>query len=253
MGEVQAWRGAPRLVIECRPQVHCARPAVAATIGRGGDGGDHAQDQSAAILASAAAMAAAAALSVVRRAGPRRHGPVRGLRRRDAAQPQLLRALRLAAGHAGGKDRGDLLLHARLVLGDGLARLRRQRAVGGEQLGVAQHVVALGLAQRGEPLAQACRRWRAAVGDRLQRRHRPCQPALQDRLAQRRLAGEMPVHAAMADPERLRHVDHGRLAGAIASQHVFGSGEDAFGREYGVVHAADSSTSSVAQTSSSAT
>src|SRR5690348_3668023 len=56
-------------------------------------------------MAATAALRAAAALPAVRRRRCRRHRPVRRLRRRTAAQPQLLQPLRVAAGHVGGTVR----------------------------------------------------------------------------------------------------------------------------------------------------
>jgi hypothetical protein len=109
--------------------------------------------------------------------------------------------------------------------------------IGREQLGIVEHLLALERDQLVEPAAQPLGRRAILGGDRRQRRRDPGQPALAHCLAQRVLAGEVAVDAAVADPERARDVDHGGLARPEAAQHLLGGVEDLLRRQRGVGHA----------------
>ncbi|GAB3876551.1 hypothetical protein GCM10029964_023700 [Kibdelosporangium lantanae] len=67
------------------------------------------------------------------------------------------------------------------------------------------------------------------LGDR---RVRPVQPPPGHGLAQRHLAREVPVDAAVADAERPGHVDHGRLGRPEPAQDVLRRFEDLLAGEY---------------------
>ena len=69
-----------------------------------------------------------------------------------------------------------------------------------------------------EPALQALGRGPFLVCDRLRAARRSREPALGDGVAQRRLAGEVPVDAAVADPERAGDVDDVRLRRAVAAE-----------------------------------
>ena len=68
-----------------------------------------------------------------------------------------------------------------------------------------------------------------AFGDLLQRRVGAVEPAFGHGLAQRSLAREMAVDAAVADIERTGNVHHRGLGQPIAPQHVLGDLQNASG------------------------
>ena len=114
---------------------------------------------------------------------------------------------------------------------DHLPRLGGELDVGREQLRVVARPAALGGDQQVEPAPQPLRRGPSSAADRGQRLGDAGQPALGDRVAQRRLAREVPVDAAVADAERAGDVDHGRLGGPVAAQDVLGRLQDPLGGE----------------------
>ena len=144
----------------------------------------------------------------------------------------------LAARDAVGDDAGDLLRQRVDVCGDDLACLRGERDVGREQLGVLERRSPLGADEEVEPAAQALRCGAVLVGDRRERLRDAGEPALGDGVAQRRLAGEVPVDAAVADAERAGDVDDRGLGRTVAAQDVLRRVEDAVGRQGFRAHAA---------------
>jgi hypothetical protein len=110
--------------------------------------------------------------------------------------------LELSTRHAVGDDPSELGDEGVDMCLDNVARVCRELDVRGEELGVAERFAALGADEEVEPLLQALRGRGRPVCDLLQWVRDACEPALGDGVAQRRLASEVAVDAAVADAER---------------------------------------------------
>ncbi len=146
---------------------------------------------------------------------------------------------KFSAGDAIGDDGGDLCRQVLDMGAHDIARFGEDDEVGGEQLRLHLRLLPLDRDQPVEPAPQALRS-RPVLGDDLGERYSDAlEPAFGHRVAQCRLAGEVPVDRAVADAERPGDVDHGGLRRPEAGQRLFGGIEDAVGRQAaGVGHGA---------------
>ncbi|CAH0326628.1 hypothetical protein SRABI128_05459 [Microbacterium sp. Bi128] len=110
-------------------------------------------------------------------------------------------------------------------------RLGGQLAERGKQLRIVQRHALLDGREAFEPAEQAFRGRAVRIAGGIQRLREAVQPAPGHRVPQRHLRGEVPVHAAVADAQGLRDVNHRGLGRPKAPQHVFRGVEDALFRQ----------------------
>ena len=111
----------------------------------------------------------------------------------------------------------------------------------------------LGRDQQFEPAAQSLRGRACLVrGDDLQRLRHPGEPPLRHGVAQRLLAREVPVHAAVADAEGPGDVDHGGLGRSIAAEDVLRGVKDPVAGQRRLDHAELATLRSLSSTAISA-
>ena len=141
-----------------------------------------------------------------------------------------------AALDAVGDDRAHLAGQRLDMSVNHLARFGGDRVIGGEKFRLGSRLLPLDGDQAVEPSTQPLRRRRILANDFRERIGHPRQPALDDRVAERRLAGKMAVDAAVADAERAGDIDDGGLGRPEAGQHLFRRVEDPVGGQRRVIH-----------------
>jgi len=110
-------------------------------------------------------------------------------------------------------------------------RLSRQRHIGRKHLGIFDNPLVFGGKQRSQPALQTGRRGPRSFRNLSKRHVDPVEPALGHGLAQRRLAREMTVNAAVAHIERAGDIHHRGLRQPKAAQHVLGHLENTLRRQ----------------------
>ena len=106
-----------------------------------------------------------------------------------------------------------------------------QCQIGLEHLGVVEHARTLGGEQRAQPAVEPRRGRSLLPGDLAQRCVDAVEPAFGNGLAQRSLAREMAIDAAVAHIECTGNVNDGGLGKSVAPQDVLGHFEDPLRRQ----------------------
>lgn len=104
-----------------------------------------------------------------------------------------------------------------------LSRVGGERHVGREQLRILERLLPPSMRSAARATGAGASAGAALRDDGLERVRQPREPSLSDGVPKRRLAREMSVHRAVANPERLGDVDHGGLGRPVPAQDLLRS------------------------------
>jgi len=138
-------------------------------------------------------------------------------------------ALKCALADTVVEDSREVGPHPIIVALKGQSVFRRERGVSREEIGIFPRFAPQNHQQNVKPATQPFRCGPGLGGDDGERSRKTREPALKDSLKQSILVREMPVDAAMADPQRAGNINDCRFERAEAAQYVLRRVENTLG------------------------